>query len=268
MKQNTKKKIAIEILLLSGTIGLTIILTICLWCYSLIIEKKIDHKSIEINNARDSVNKLSQAYIQKIAFMRRFMLDVKDSRYASKYMEYQVEVNHFKKQSVYLEFEKDQSINGKLPSKESYYSYFKCIKSLETAYFLQNPYYDSYTSYYSDIIQSFYSCFSYRKQNLYYLLPFKILEDYKLSSKNKVLAFIDQHSITHSDSINMNKVKTIELNIVKLSKEKINLKRTNISSKELTSKSKTIFLIFLTLVYPMRFIFLTLKWAIKTYMQK
>lgn len=265
MKQNTKKKIAIEILLLSGVIGLTIILTICLWCYSLIIDMKIVHKQIELKNAQDSVNKLSQVYIQKIEFMRKFMLDVKDYRYASKYLEYSIEVNHLKKHSVYLKFEKDQIINGKLPTKEQYLSYYKCTNSLYTAYFLQGSYYNTY---YSDIKQSFYNCFSYRKQNLYYLLPIKILEDYNLSSKNKVLAFIDQHSLTHSDSINIAKVKTINLNIAKLSKEKINLKSTNISSKELTSNSKTIFLIFLTFVYPIRFIFLTLKWAIKTYMLK
>ncbi|MBW8049200.1 MAG: hypothetical protein FVQ77_02440 [Cytophagales bacterium] len=290
MREPFKKKLAREILILFGVLGLILIVTLGLWCYSLIIEKMIADKNKDIQSQQNIISNLSSTYDNKFSKIKSFITLLKtkeDENRGSNYTLYLLS-KEFKVYKAVKKYEDEQSINGKLPNPKDKVSYIACIREITTD--------DKWSKYLVDIedfytieewvrksglqgngleelfktdddILSAWNCLLTNKENLYYLLPMPLLEELKIENKADLVNLFQQYSFTKAELNSKTKITELKIIKQKLEEERNNFSSKVISRDDLIKIVKIISIIILLLFYPLRLLVFTFKWAIKAYKQ-
>jgi hypothetical protein len=264
MDKTLKKKIAREILLLFGIFGLIILIAFGIWCYLLVINKQIIHRTSSINYDKGVLTEISNAYNSKFSKIKSFITILKtkeDEKWGSNYSLY-LASKELKIDKAIKKYEDEQSFNGKLPNPKDTVSYIACIRQISTA-----DKWSKYIVYTDDDILSVWNCLSTKMENLYYLLPMQVLEEFKIDNKTDLINLFHQYSFTKDELKSKTQKTELETKIKQLEQERSVLYYKVITRDDLLRMVKITFIIILIIAYPARLLFLTFKWAIKTYRQ-
>jgi hypothetical protein len=264
MRNSYKKTLAREILILFGFIGLTLLIALGVWCYSLIITKMIRNKANEIKTYQASIINLTKDYTDKLSKIKMFIGLVKtnhDDNWVSSYSLYLLskELNIDKAVNMY---ESEQSINGLLPNPSETSTIDNCLRPFREDILLQ---YGTINDYPDENVLSIWECFMTDKEHLFYLFPLPVIEYYKTDTRDKLFKLFQELQITAKDKAQKAHADHLLNQVTILEKEKKHLSFKVLGSNDLIKIFKIIFLILFVMVYPVRILYFSFRWAIKNY---
>lgn len=260
MEKSLKKKVAKEVLIFFGLLGITILTVLGILTYKFIIDKKVANLTMEINSEKRIVAGLEEEF-QSVKVFIEFLKKMEDENRGSNYSLYLASKDLYIEDAIKI-YEDQKSINGEFPNPQDTISYIECIRQICTG-----DKWSKYLVYSDNDIISVWNCLSTKVDNLYYLLPMKVLEEFGIKNKSEMINFFTQNSLNKDDINYKIKKAESETNIKQLEKNLYFFDNKSITKEKLIRYSKTIFAFFIILTYPIRLLILTFKWAIKTYRQ-
>jgi hypothetical protein len=242
-----QKKIAKEILILFGLIGLTLFVVLSVWCYSMMIKTRIESKNKIIFKKEITLNKFEK--------IEQFITLVKlkdEEHWVSHYGIFLLS-KECKVDNAIRKFENEQTINGNLPNPQDTIAYMDCIK-LTRKYLIKPE------------ILPVWNCLLKNKENLFYFLPLPVLENYKITTREDLFNFIEQLNINSEEQKNI-EVSELRIQITRLKKEVDDLQNNPIIKNGVVKIMKITCIIFFFIAYPLRLLLFVFIWALKTYRQ-
>ncbi|MBN2881795.1 hypothetical protein JXM83_07135 [Candidatus Woesearchaeota archaeon] len=262
MDRTIKKKIAKEVLLLFGIFGVTILVIVGIWFYSLIIDNQIDKQTTKIYNEKRDLTELSDIYNSKFSKIKEFttFLKTKEDEHWGSNLSLYLTSKELNVDKAVRKFEEEQSINGKIPNPSDSIDYITCIRPIHTG----NKW-SKYLQYTDKDLLDVWNCLSSKKEHLYYFLPIPVLKEFNISNKTDLVNFFDKYSLTKDELDIQTQINSLNSNIESLEQKRNSLQNNAISGDDIFRFGMISLITLLILAYPIRFIFLTIKWAIRTY---
>ncbi len=264
MKVPTQKKIAREVLILFGSIVLTLLVAIVLWCYSLVINNKIGSKNKIIKTHQNELSNISKVYSDKISKIKTFIGLLKqkeDEHWGSSFTLY-LASKEMNVDKAVKKYQADQAINGKLPQSRDTVFYYNCLQPLKN---IKLPKGAILTNFPDSDALTVWDCLLKQKENLFYFLPLSFLEEYKIETRNQLFDLIQQYNLNNDELKTAKQIDTLDTQIAQLQKEKNILSVKAINKQDLFRIALTTLIIILIIVYPIRLMYITFRWALKTY---
>jgi hypothetical protein len=265
MNIKTKKKIAREILLLFAALGVTLLIGLFVWCYSLVIDGKIQSKDTLIKQHSNELSDNFKIYNDKISKIKTFVGKLKakeDEHWGSSFSLYLFS-KEMKVEKAVRKYEVEQAINGQLPSPDDTLTYYKCIQSFKSI----KPPSGFILDFNDKDALSVWNCLVADRANLFYFLPMSFLEEYEIETRPELYKLIDQYSLSSDEIKIAAKKDSINNQIARLQNERAALSTKTINRQSLTRIVLTAFIVILILIYPVRLLVLAFRWAFKTYKQ-